>query len=148
MIVYFCCAGGPTSMFFANCARRIFKNEDKIYVDNIRKAVKKYYNGELKNYDLIFAQGTGFSATREFFSENHFKELVDMVCLLPQVTFNLPKFKEHLDPMNIQCRTLTVNDCADVFKDIKKARSVFKELSEKYDLEFKENLEELHISFG
>lgn len=76
MIVYFCCAGGPTSMFFANCARRIFKNEDKIYVDNIRKAVRKYLNGELDNYDLIFAQGTGFSATHEFFSENHFSELV------------------------------------------------------------------------
>lgn len=147
MIVYFCCAGGPTSMFFANCARRIFKNEDKIYVDNIRKAVEKYLNGELDNYDLIFAQGTGFSATQEFFRENHFKELVDMVYLLPQVTFNLPKFKEHLDPMNIQCRTLTVNDCADVFKDIRTARRVFRELSEKYYLEFKENLEELHISF-
>lgn len=148
MIVYFCCAGGPTSMFFAKCARTIFKNEDTIYVDNIRKVVPLYTAGELKDYDLIFAQGTGFTATKTFFEENHFKEYVDMVYLLPQVTFNLPKFKEHLDPYNIPCRALSVEECADVFKDLKKAKRVFKDLADKYSLDFKEDLSDTKVKFG
>lgn len=148
MMVYFCCAGGPTSMFFANCARTIFKNEDKIYVGNIRKVTKQYADGELGDYDLIFAQGTGFSATKMFFEENHFKEYVDMVYLLPQVAFNLPKFKEFLDPYNIPCRALKVEECADVFKDLKKARRVFSDLAERYDLEFKEDLSDTKVKFG
>lgn len=148
MIVYFCCAGGPTSMFFAKCAKSIFQNEDKIYVDNIRKVISLYKEGRLNNYELIFAQGTGFTATKSFFEENHFKEYVDMVYLLPQVAFNLPKFKENLDPYKIPCKALSVEECADVFKDLKKAKRVFKDLADRYNLKFKDDLSGVKVKFG
>lgn len=135
MIAYFCCAGSGTSLVYAEAVKEIIKNNDKIYVDSIANITRKLEKGELKEYDIMFAHGTGLSGTESFFRQHNFKDLVDFVYMMPQVAFNLKAFKKYLDPYNIPVRAMTPKELTEILFDKNKSKVIFEELFEKYNLE-------------
>lgn len=134
MVIYICCAGSGTSLVYANWIKNQLNNDDKVLVDFMSNVAAKYKSGELNKYELVLAHGSGFVSIPHYFEEQNFKDIVSLVYMMPQVAFNLPKFKEALEPYGIHCLALTPKKLTDATIHNEKVLDYLKEDIEKYNL--------------
>lgn len=136
MVVYICCAGSGISLVYANWIKEALNNDKRILVDFMNNVTKKYIAGELDNYDLVLAHGSGFVSIPGYFNETKFKEIVNLVYMMPQVAFNLPQFKKALEP-NIPCLAFSPKKMTYATLDHSKTIEFLKEDIKSYDLKCK-----------
>lgn len=134
--IYICCAGSGTSLFYANMIKAQLNNDSRILVDFMFNVTKKYNRGELDQYDLVLAHGSGFVSIPHYFEEHKFKDIINLVYMMPQVAFNLLKFKEALESYGIHCLALSPAKLTDAIMN-KKCIDYLREDIEKYNLDYK-----------
>ncbi len=127
MVVYICCAGSGTSLCYANWIKEQLGYDKRILVDFMENVTKKYKSGELDKYDLVLAHGSGFVSIPRYFEETNFKDIVNLVYMMPQVAFNLPKFKQALEPAGIHCLAFTPKKITNATIDKSKTIDYLKE---------------------
>jgi cellobiose-specific phosphotransferase system component IIB len=124
MVIYVCCAGGGTSSLFCNYIKKAAK-EDKIYVDDILSVVKKFWVGELNEYNIILCYGPAEKVNKIFIEEMKFKGMIDLVYVAPQAGYLVSKIKKELEPYGIPCEKIDMitfgrMNGAKALEDIKK----------------------------
>lgn len=137
MVIYICCAGSGTSLVYANWIKEQLNNDDKVLVDFMSNVTAKYNSGELAKYELVLAHGSGFVSIPKYFEDQKFKDIVNLVYMMPQVAFNLPKFKEALEPHGIHCLAFSPKELTDATLHHEKVLDYLREHILKYNLKCK-----------
>lgn len=134
MVIYICCAGSGTSLEYATWIKEQLNNSDKVLVDFMANVTEKYDSGELDKYDLVLAHGSGFVLIPRYFEEKKFKEIINMVYLMPQVACAKKGFDSYLAQFGIPTIALTPKILKDVILDNKQVLKYLKEHVKQYNL--------------